>query len=267
MTVKNMWLMVVFLLFISACKADNIDYKGMDSSETAFNEEQRKVLLAYMPLKTIYPDERVRALAEAAGNGDLKKIEALIADGTNVNSQGAKNVTPLFWGLRNIDGFEKLLELGANPNSIFAGSSIMHWTVKHKNTEFLRVALQHGGNPNLVAGKLGESPIFKAIGVKGSDNRPAMLILLDSGADINFSPVGEKILGMSMGGITPVLVAADLGRFDVVYELLLRGADYRAIDDSNQNLQSRVDFFNGGYVEGSNEEKSLNQVIEWLSKK
>jgi ankyrin repeat protein len=264
---KNYFLVACFAFVVSACKAENIDFKSMDSAEKEFNERQAKERVAYMSLETLFPDRRVRALAEAAGKGDAQEIEELVAQGVGVNSQGIKGATPLFWALRNIDGFEKLLDLGADPNIIFDGSSVMHWAARNDDTDFLRKALNHGGNPDLVAGKFRETPIFKTIGVIGSDNEPAMFILLDSGANINAKTGGEKVFGMSMGGKTPVMIAADLARFDIVYTLLVRGADYSLKDDSGRDLIARITSMKGRFASGSEQEKSLEKVLKFLSQK
>lgn len=260
-------LLMVFAACVSSCKADDIDFTGMESSEKSFNERQSKELVAYMSLEKMFPDPQVRALAEAAGKGKTEEVEKLVAQGIDVNAQGTKGATPLFWALRNssLDGFEKLLDLEADPNIIFADSSVMHWAARHEDTRFLQAALDHGGNPNLVAGPLGETPLFKTIGVKGGDNRAAMLILLDAGANINAVTGGEKIFGMSMGGKTPVMAAADLGRFDIVYELLTRGADYQLKDDSGRDLMDRIAAMKGRFPAGSEQEKALEKVIAWLS--
>jgi len=252
-------------ILMSCCKADGINFESMESSEMDFNKRQGKELVAFMSLETMFPNRQVRALAEAAGQGNLKKVESLITQGVDVNSRGTKNATPLFWAMRNIDGFEKLLELGADPNIVFADSSVMHWAARHENVSFLRMALIHGGNPDLVVGKLGETPIFKTIGVTGSGNRIAMIILLESGANIDATTGGGEVFGMSMAGKTPIMTAADLGRFDIVYDLLSRGANYDSEDDSGRDLMDRVVSMNGRYVAGSEQERSLEIVIEWLN--
>ena len=256
-----------FVLCISGCKAEEIDFKSMELSEKKFHQRHNKELVIYMSLETMFPAQQTRALAKAAGGGQINKIEELIEQGVEVNSLGTKNLTPLFWALRNLnfDGFKKLLVLGADPNIIFAGGSVMHWAAKCKDIRFLQEALNHGGNPNLVAGKPSETPLFETIGIKGSDNREAMHILLDAGANIDAVTGNEKIFGMSMGGITPAMTAADIARFDIVYELLKLGADYQFKDDSGRNLMSRVTAMNGRFPAGSEQEKALKRVIVWLS--
>lgn len=258
--------MACFIFFVTACKAENIDFKSMESNEKKFNERQIKERVVYMSLKTMFPDRRVRALAEAAGNGDIQEVEKLVAQGVDVNSRGMQNVTPLFWAMKDINGFEKLLSLGADPNILFDGSSVMHRAARNDDIDFLRKALKHGGNPNLVAGKLRETPIFKTIGGVGRDNEIAMIVLLDSGANINAMTGGEKVFGISMGGKTPVMIAADLVRFDIVHTLLIRGADYSLKDDTGYGLMMRVNSMKGRFVSGSEQEKALIKVIRFLEK-
>lgn len=266
LTMKYNSLLVVLMLCMSGCNAEKIDFKSMESSEKAFQERQRKELIAYMPLESMFPDRQVRALAEAAGKGQVKKVEELAAQGVDVNSTGAQQATPLFWALRNsnIDGFKKLLVLGADPNTLFADGSVMHWAARHTDTRFLRAALEHGGNPNLMAGRPAETPLFETIGVGGTDNKEAMLMLLDAGADINATTGDEKIFGMSMGGKTPVMTAASVARYDLVYDLLVRGADYQREDDSGQGLVDRIAAMKGRFAAGSEQKKYLEQVIGWL---
>lgn len=262
-------LVIALAACVSSCKAEDVDFSGMEASEKSFNERHRKERIAYMSLETMFRDRAVRALAEAAARGKLKELDGLVAKGVGVNSQGAKGATPLFWALRNssFEGFKKLLSLGADPNIVFADSSVMHWAARHEDVRFLREALDHGGNPNLAAGKPSETPLFETIGVAGSSNIEKMRILLDSGADINAVTGGEKIFDMSMGGITPVLAAADVVRFDIVYELLKRGAGYRFEDDSGRDLAYRIVAVKGRFAAGSEQKKYLEKVIIWLKER
>ncbi|MEX2963220.1 ankyrin repeat domain-containing protein [Microbulbifer sp. TYP-18] len=260
--VKDIFLAAV--IFLSAgCQAENIDLNDMVSSEKKFNERQSKEIVAQMSLKTMFPDQGARTLAEAAGKGQVAKVEELVEKGVDVNFRGTKDATPLFWAMRNLNGFEKLLELGADPNVVFAGGSVIHWSAMNKDLRFLKAALERGGNPNLVAGQFGETPLFKTIGIKGEDNREAMLLLLSAGANINAQTSGE-VFGMSMGGKTPLMAAADVVRFDIVGELLELGADYSLKDDSGRDLVDRITSVKGRFASGSEQEKSLKNVILWL---
>jgi ankyrin repeat protein len=265
--VKYILLTMFFMVLVFSCKAADIGYRNMESSEKEFNRRQSEEMVSSMPLGTMFRDQQVRKLARAAEIGNIKKIEELVAEGADVNYQGTGGATPLFWALRNssLEGFDKLLVLGADPNIIFADGSVIHWAARHKNTMFLQKALSHGGNPNLVAGSLDETPLFKTIGAKGSNNRAAMILLLERGANINAVTGGEHFFGMSLGGKTPVMVAADIIRFDLVYELLNLGADYNLKDDSGRSLIDRINAFNGRFSDGSAQKEHLKNVRVFLS--
>jgi ankyrin repeat protein len=259
-------LFAVLAIFALGCTANNADFEGMESSERSFNERKRKEAIAAMPLEAMFTNGQVRALARAAGEGNTSQIDELVKQGVDVNARGTHNVTPLFWALRNnnLKGFKKLLELDADPNVVFGEGSVMHWAAKHEDVAFLKAALQHGGDPNLEAGKLEKTPLFDTIGISGGANEQAMRVLLEAGADINAKTSGQ-IFGKPMGGKTPVMTAADLGRFDIVYELLERGADYKVKDDNGYDLADRVASMRDAFVPRSDSAKWLNKVIAWLS--
>ncbi|WP_233081986.1 ankyrin repeat domain-containing protein, partial [Rheinheimera soli] len=102
----------------------------LDKSQRKHNENQRQTLLIMMDLDELYPDSHVRALAKAAGKGDILKVRQLVASGVNVNAQGRSKATPLYWAIRknNLAGFEALLKFGATPNVRFDDSgTMMHW--------------------------------------------------------------------------------------------------------------------------------------------
>jgi ankyrin repeat protein len=222
------------LSFIALTGCSGIDFAGMESAQRKFDEQQRKQVVAFMSLDTMFPDPSVRALAKASGKGDVKKIDQLVAQGVNVNSRGTQNATPLYWAQRNYEGFKRLLELGADPNVVFGdGGSVMHSAVGYKDERILKVALQFGGNPNLVSGSGShDTPLFRAIPNRLSpSDMDAINILLQAGADINAKDIF---------GNTPVLRAASLGRFDLVYELLQRGADYTIKGKTGRDLVSQI---------------------------
>ncbi len=228
--------MLLILSFALGCNASNEDLgiNHMESSEKTFNEQQSKAVLAYMSLEDMFPDQQVRELAAAAGNGKIKHLEQLVSQGVSVNSRGLQNATPLFWAMKsdNAKGFQKLLELGADPNVVFGdGGTVMHWAARNENPEFLNLALQHGGNTELAAGQFMQTPIFETIGIFGEiGNTPSLKILLGAGANVN---------AKANNGDTPVIVAARLGRFDIVFELLSKGAD-PTVTNNGQDLVSLI---------------------------
>jgi ankyrin repeat protein len=261
-------LLCICVLAGSACMAGEVDYDALESSQRTFEISQSTDNVIYMPIQLLFPDKRAREMAVAAEEGNLAAIDDLVAKGADINYRGPKGATVLFWALRteNIDGFRKLLELGADPNLVFDGGSVMHWAASAGDTRFLAEALKHGGNPNLKAGNLDETPIFDTIGVKGSDNLAALKLLVESGADVNARTGVGTDPNISMGGKTPAMAAAELARFDIVYQLLVLGADFRLKDDYGNDLMDRALSKRGRFPSGSEQEKELELVLEFISR-
>jgi hypothetical protein len=92
-------------------------------------------------------------------------------------------------------------------------------------------------------------------------------LLLKAGADIDAKTGNEMVFGMSMGGITPVLAAADIVRYDIVFELLEAGAQYEIKDDTGRDLVSRIKAVQNRFSEGATQKASLDSVIKWLKDK
>jgi uncharacterized protein len=231
----------------------NDSIKGMDDAERQFNERQRQELVAFMSLETMFPDTKVRALARAAGRGNIRQIEKLVSEGVDVNARGTQGATPLFWAMRNYRGFKRLLELGADPNVVYAdGNHVMIASTELRDRRILQSALEHGGNPNLATGdSFGNTPIFEAM----STGFDVVDLLLAHGADID---------AIDKFGSSPVLVAAGRGDFEAVYNLLERGADYRLKNQNGRDLASRVAATVGKIRPGTKFETWQIKVIEWL---
>jgi len=266
-------LLMVFALILVGCTAERrifeemaatqkaLDETGifekMAAAQRALDERASKELIGYMSLETMFPDSRVRALAKAAGRGQIGKIDKLVDQGVNVNARGTGGATPLFWALRNVKGFRRLLELGADPNAVFGndgdGGTMMHWAVRHKNSEFLKLTLQYGGNPNIVGSIDKRTPLFVAMGPRNKSKAP---ILLDAGADMNFQ---------GGNGHTPMMTATALGQFDIVFDLLERGADYQLRDYyTNGTLMDHIAFSRRTIDPESDGAQWMKKVINWL---
>lgn len=256
--------MIFIGLVLSGCKTQNpwIDFEGMEAAEKAYSKRLRKTSVAFMSLETMFPDEQVRALAKAAGRGRVKKIDALVAQGVDVNARGTSNATPLFWATRkkNVRGVSRLLELGADPN-VFSdgGSTVVHWAAssKYRKYPLLQAVLEHDGDPNLVSrGGLEATPLFSTIDIiYRADDVSYLNLLVEHGADVN---------ARDFKGFTPAMTAANLSRYDLVKELLKRGADYRLKNDYGKTLLDIIASYRGRYIRGSKQEKALINLIEWL---
>ena len=184
--------------------------------------------LMYMTAAEMFPgNPQAQALALAAGKGDIKEIDRLVAEGADVNAVGTYGVTVPCWLLfhPNKDGFRRLLEKGANPNKIwYCGTrrqeSLMHAVTRRAGligTDYLRMAIEIGkGDPNLLPpdGKI--RPIEMALRPR---NTEAFIVLYNAGAktDIN-DEFGRPLIDL----------AASHGNFEITLFLLQHGADYRS---------------------------------------
>jgi ankyrin repeat protein len=249
----------------------------LDEAQERYERDVQTRLVAYMPLETMFPDERARALAKAAGKGRKRTIERLVAEGVDVNARGRRNATPLFWALKkgSVRGFGLLLELGADPNVLYDdGGTVMHWAASHKKPEFLELALNHGGNPNLVnpAGDM-QAPIHDTITIGEGPGLPEKTaLLLEAGADIHLK---DRV------GWTVLHSAAAQKRYDVVLELLERGADpearfkrpnwewtdsgeRRKYYTDGENLSEMLQSDRGVLVPDSEQHMWMDRVESWL---
>ncbi len=233
---------------------------GCGCSEKMFETPvtREAAIVAYLPLEELYPDEPLRALAKAAAAGDVRSIDALVERGVDVNAEGTSGATVLFWAMRsgNPTGFRRLLALGADPNVVFVdGGSVLHWAAQLDNESYLRSALEAGGNPNLVGGPGQQTPIFKTIGSAGASDASMLELLLAYGADPN--AVGSR-------GNTPAMIAAGVGRFDLVYTLLENGADFSIKNLKGRSLIDRVSAKQDSFAPGSRQAASFALVRNWL---
>lgn len=185
-----------------------------------------------------------RALAKAAGEGDVEKISSLVAEGADVNATGKGGLTILGWALykQNIDGFSKLIDLGADPNiqwkrdelpaNIYMWFSVMH----SAHGPFLRKALEGGGDPNLNI----------------DDNLPIHGDLADP-ASVGFKALeeyGVDLFVVSEDGQTLLSIAAQYKYYKTVYYLMGKGVDFRypnkwgrPFSDDLQLEMDKPDFF------------------------
>ncbi|PUB82724.1 MAG: hypothetical protein DBP02_13740 [gamma proteobacterium symbiont of Ctena orbiculata] len=240
-----------FCLLVTGCSS--FGYQRMESAESRFNKSQSKMLCAYMSIDTMFPNEKLKSLAIAAGKGRLHRIDELVAAGIDPSSKGTRNCSILFWAMRDKDGFEKLLNLGADPNILFDdGGTVMHWAVRHEDSEFLTLLLKNGGNPNLRAGQLEETPLFLAVSPRNKDK---LRYLIEAGADLDTK---------NSNGDTALIVAAGRGQYDVAMKLLDAGADYTLQNNRGRTLADTISW-RSATMDPRNELTTwMHKVVNWL---
>jgi hypothetical protein len=155
-------------------------------------------------------------------------------------------MTPLLWAFpdNKLDRFQKLLELGADPNVVIqsdfdshgamvAGESVTHMACRTEFPGYFEQVFSHGGNPNLVYSPLADhlQPLFSVIDGVASNKFEKVKRLVAIGATL------DTAAGIDGDGLTPAMDAVAHGQYDVALELLESGANpnvYRKLD--NQKL-------------------------------
>ena len=174
-------------------------------------------------------DPATAALLEDIRQGNEAHAREALAGGLSLNIQGKEGVTPLTWLLletRNKKAVRLGLKLGADPNfKNNYGSSATTLVSGFKDSEWLRMMLDAGGNPDGPGGG-NKTPLFEAIAAENWDN---LKLLVERGADIN------QQIDHYMNE-TALLYAADGNQYEMVYWLIEHGARTDIYDNSGANL-------------------------------
>ncbi len=207
------------------------------------------------------------ALGLAIFNGNYDVASLLVDSHANVNHADAQGFTPLFWASdrRNMETapnfpwvvtkdplplIEKLLDAGANPNAIVnntprarmrEGSPRIVFATALMRAAFsgdlqlVKLLLSRGADPHIQS-KDRETTLMAAAGtgfINGySRGKPAaerlevIKLLVQLGEDVNAA---------DNYGITPLMVAANMGEVSIIQYLVDQGADLGAYDLGKKN--------------------------------
>lgn len=260
-SIKNAFPFVVSILLLvtSFFSTGEVVIEKLEVAKKDFQERQYQRLEILMSAEKLYPNEDVRRLALAAGDGDLKSIDALVNAGVDVNEALVNNVTALFWPLRksNYLGFEKLLAEGASPNFIFSYTgSIMGWAAKQGEIRFLKTALNYGGDPNTITN---DTSLLNEVIIHGKTHlkMDAVKLLVSAGADIDLS---------GTNGVSPILQAAYMSRYDIVCWLLEQGADPEKKNFRGENLIMEMDHTETILLPDAQQRDGIKRVRKLLNK-
>lgn len=221
------------LLIVTSCLSAGCASHYLDSAEYRYHQKVKQEILIYMDLETMFPDESLRALAKAAGKGQVKKIDQLVAQGVDVNARGHRNATALFWAMNSKRGFMHLLKLGADPNVVFDdGGTVLHWLTKRRQCDLLEMALHNGGDPNLKAGLFNSSLLFSTYGISTKrDEIRCLHELLGNGSDINT---------VDNSGNTVLIDVITFINYDIAEMFLELGVDPRIKDNVGKTAADYV---------------------------
>jgi uncharacterized protein len=229
-------------------------------------ESARLLMAAGADVKATDGDGK-NALGLAIFNGNYNVASFLVDNRADVNQADAQNFTPLFWAAdrRNMETapnfpwmvttdplplIRKLLDAGANPNAVVNNTPrarmregsprIVFATALMRaafsgDLELTKLLLAHGADPHIMS-KDRETTLMAAAGtgfISGySRGRPAaerleVIKLLVS--------LGEDVNAADNYGITPLMVAANMGEVSIIQYLVDQGADLGAYDLGKKN--------------------------------
>ncbi len=207
------------------------------------------------------------ALGLAIFNGNYQVASLLVDSRAAVNREDTQGFTPLFWAVdrRNMETapnfpwmvtadplplIRQLLDAGANPNALInntprarmrAGSPRIVFATPLMRAAFsgdldlVKLLLAHGADPRITS-KDGETMVEAAAGLgfiqgysKGrapAERLEVVKLFVEGGADVNAA---------DDYGITPLMVAANMGDTKIIQYLVDAGADLGAFDLGKKN--------------------------------
>ena len=196
--------------------------------------------LAGEPASYYFKTRMVAELANASVNGDLDHLEALAAEGVDVNAKGFEGINPLLWTMLagNKASFAKLLELGADPfqqakNEI----SVADDSTAANDLDFLKILLEHGVDPNGLANpRRGETLLMKAV-LHG--RWPQVELLLQHCADINWATeFGSSAATVAVSSSEMEMLVRFLEEgYSYDFDRLARRVDIRRIAEGHPQFQ------------------------------
>jgi len=213
--------LVLFLLLFGLTACGKLLYSAV---AYATRNPETPLPLHRMNVAEMFPgDRQAQALALAAADGDIERVNKLVARGANVNAVGFYGVTLPTWILYhpNKAGFKRLMELGSDPNINWNdGDTLLHWTTFMADKigiEYLQMTLEIGkGNPNVERPSSGKRPIQNTF-LLSTYRDDAFALLYNSGAEIDYK---DKL------DVPLVDHAVRSEEFDLAYFLLSQGVDF-----------------------------------------
>jgi ankyrin repeat protein len=206
-------------------------------------------------------------LAEAIAQENITQVTELIKQGANVNALGRDGMRPLSWAMakKSPKGFELLLQNGADTDLVVPEPStnkfpltLLEFAASSEGSDYLRLLLKYKGNPNTISsGQLGDRTIiFDAIMHNQIEN---VRILIEAGADINHQ---------DSSGSSPIMTAAGIDNYDIVFLLLEKRADPKIHDRWGYDLAKMMTKFGARAIARNSEQYQWYlKVVEEMKKR
>ena len=178
----------------------------------------------------------------------MAQARQLLAEGASLNSRNARAMTPLDVAMveGNRRAFESLLDLGTDPTWLGdARDTSMHLAAILHDSRWLAALLKRGFSTE-VKNRLGETPLFRALGPETQAN---VQLLLDAGANVH---------ARTKTGRTLLHQAAMVRSYDDLLRLLDLGVDPRAVNEGGNTFQRY-------FFMGPRNPETEKKVRAWLS--
>ncbi|MFN0290110.1 ankyrin repeat domain-containing protein [Pedobacter helvus] len=185
----------------------------------------------------LFQDTPVWGLAKAVEDENITLINQLATEKKipidYKESKFGNTLLMLAIGNNDYESVKALLDLGANPNIAddYRGSTPMHDAAKNEDPKYLKLLIEHKGNPNVIENRpiteddQGRNvPLNEAISHLSGNNLEKVKLLVGAGANINYSNDGTPFY-------TRLPLAASIihGQFDITLYLLQQGARYDGV--------------------------------------
>jgi ankyrin repeat protein len=137
-----------------------------------------------------------RQLWHALQTDDLEGIQEALNNGADADILDDFDNKPDLFALvkagATVEEFKGAISKGADLNTLSRGDTILHYLVRKKRVDLIKVLLDVGANPN-VLDQAGNSPLCYAVRGVPSDNSRAnkrlVKILLDAGAELMYADI------------------------------------------------------------------------------
>ncbi len=204
-----------------------------------------------------FEDPQVIELCRAVINGDIPKVDALLASGAKVNARGKDGMTPLLFSMAGFDkaGIKRLMEHGADPNlQMDNKDSFMRFAARANDSDYLIIAFALGGDPNL-KGKMERTLLFETAMENNENVLESLKLLLKNGADINAIDRSMENAAMAAAGIS---------QYEPALFLLERGADFSQKDRWGYTIKHPLEENGIGYNPGFEGYDARTRVAQFL---
>jgi ankyrin repeat protein len=211
-------LLIVVMTGLGAARrgsAAGLDVRLANAARQGDVSAVRALLQQRVDLNAAGPDGTT-ALHWAVHRDSLDVVTLMIAAGARVEVPNRYGVTPL--ALACLNGhpgiIQVLLKAGANPNTLSAdGETALMTAARTGNAEAVKLLIAHGAGVNATETWRGQTALMWAV---SENHEPVVRVLVDGGADVR---------ARSTKGFSAFLFAIRGGHPDIARELLAAGGD------------------------------------------